>query len=78
MCSINSLCVIPCLSIPIGVVCALLLGALWLSPFIEQPSTPGDPLAVGLFALAALLELVAEPLWVMGQLQQYVTVKVQP
>ncbi len=66
----------PRLSIPIGVVCALLFGLLWTHPLLEQPTIAGYPLAVGLFALAALLELTAEPLWIMGQLQQYVTLKV--
>ncbi len=47
-----------------------------MSPLLEQPAIAGDPLAVGLFALAALLELTAEPLYIMGQLQQYVTLKV--
>ena len=57
-------------------VCSLLFGLLWVSPLLEQPAIAGDPLAVGLFALAALLELTAEPLYIMGQLQQYVTLKV--
>ena len=37
---------------------------------------PGDPIGVVVFALAAIMELTAEPLWVMGQINQYVTLKV--
>lgn len=62
--------------VPIGVLCSMLFGLLWVSPLIEQPAVPGDPAAVCVFALAALLELMAEPLWVLGQLQQYVSLKV--
>ncbi|MCG8625498.1 MAG: oligosaccharide translocation protein RFT1, partial [Proteobacteria bacterium] len=54
----------------------VLLAFLWLSPFLEQPSLPGDPMGVVIFALAALVELTAEPLFIMGQLNQYVTLKV--
>ena len=54
----------------------MLLALLWLSPFLEQPSLPGDPMGVVIFALAAVVELTAEPLWIMGQLNQYVTLKV--
>jgi len=43
---------------------------------LEQPLTPGDPIAVAVFALSALTELTAEPLWVLGQAHQYVTLKV--
>ena len=38
----------------------------------------GDPVAVGVFSLAAVLELLAEPWWVLGQAQHYVTLKVVP
>ena len=65
-------------SVPIGVLFSVLFGLLWVSPLIEQPAVSGDPLGVCLFALAALMELTVEPLWVMGQLQQYVTLKVGP
>ena len=54
----------------------MLLALLWLSPFLEQPSLPGDFMGVVIFALAAVVELTAEPLWIMGQLNQYVTLKV--
>ena len=54
---------------------SVLLSFLWLSPFLEQPSVPGDPIGVVVFALAAIMELTAEPLWVMGQINQYVTLK---
>ena len=63
-------------SIPIGLVASLLLGLLWLSPLLEQPSVPGDPVGVAVFALAAVIELSAEPFWIMGQINQYVTLKV--
>jgi hypothetical protein len=33
-------------------------------------------MGVVVFALAAVIELTAEPLWIMGQLNQYVTLKV--
>ena len=62
--------------IPLGILSSLLLCALWVSPFIEQPSIKGDPLGVLVFGAAALIELMAEPLWVLGQLHQYVSLKV--
>lgn len=63
-------------SVPIGMATSLLLALLWLSPFLEQPTVPGDPVGVAVFALAAIIELTAEPLWVMGQIHQYVSLKV--
>ena len=43
---------------------------------MEQPTVAGDPVGVAVFALAAVMELTAEPLWVMGQIHQYVSLKV--
>ena len=63
--------------VPLGVVSSLLLGVVWLSPYIEQPTNvAGDKYGVVLFGLAAVLELTAEPLWVWAQLQQHVSLKV--
>lgn len=74
MCVSLSLCVY--VRVPVGVLFSLIFGLLWVSPLIEQPMVPGDPVAVFVFAMAALLELTAEPLWVMSQLNQYVSLKV--
>ena len=63
-------------SLPLGLLCSVALCALWLSPWIEQPLVSGDPLGVVTFALAAILELLVEPLWLLAQLKQYVTLKV--
>ena len=70
-------CVLFCFpSLPLGLISSLLLSILWLSPLLEQPPIPGDPLAVAMFALSALAELTAEPLWVLGQAHQYIALKV--
>ena len=63
-------------SLPLGLISSLLLSFLWLSPLLEQPPIPGDRLAVAMFALSALTELTAEPLWVLGQAHQYIALKV--
>lgn len=64
--------------LPLGVLWASLLVCVWLW-LLEVP----DPLtiphygpAVGLFALAALQELLAEPLWVLAQAHMFVRLKV--
>lgn len=62
--------------VPLGVVSSVLLGVVWLSPYLEQPLIEGNRYGVMVFGLAAVLELAAEPLWVMAQLQQYVSLKV--
>uniref|UniRef100_A0A8C8D171 Protein RFT1 homolog n=1 Tax=Oncorhynchus tshawytscha TaxID=74940 RepID=A0A8C8D171_ONCTS len=66
------------LTLPLGVLWASLLVCVWLW-LLEVP----DPLtiphygpAVGLFALAALQELLAEPLWVLAQAHMFVRLKV--
>ncbi|XP_055725365.1 protein RFT1 homolog [Salvelinus fontinalis] len=66
------------LTMPLGVLWASLLVCVWLW-LLEVP----DPLtiphygpAVGLFALAALQELLAEPLWVLAQAHMFVRLKV--
>ena len=63
--------------IPLGVVSALLLGVVWLSPYLEQPEVEGDGYGVVVFGVAAVIELTAEPLWVMAQLNQYISLKVR-
>lgn len=62
--------------IPLGLVASLVLGVVWVSPYLEQPGVAWDGYGVVVFGLAAVVELTAEPLWVMAQLQQYVSLKV--
>ncbi len=62
--------------IPLGVVLSVVLGVVWLSPYLEQPTVAGDAYGVVVFGLSAVIELSAEPLWVMAQLQRHVTLKV--
>ena len=57
-------------------VLSVLVGVVWLSPYIEQPQVAGDGYGVLMFGLAAVMELTAEPLWVWAQLQQHVSLKV--
>lgn len=59
-----------------GVASSLLLGVVWLSPYLKQPSVAGDGYGVVLFGVAAVIELTAEPLWVMAQINQYISLKV--
>lgn len=63
-------------SIPIGIVWAGLLSLFWLSPIIQQPNASWDRTGVLLFALCSLVELAAEPLWVLAQLHRFVAIKV--
>lgn len=65
-----------CPRIPLGVVSALFLGVIWLSPYLEQPEVEGDGYGVLVFGVAAVIELMAEPLWVMAQINQYISLKV--
>ncbi len=58
-------------------VSALFLGVVWLSPYLEQPAVPGDGYGVLVFGMAAVMELTVEPLWVMAQINQYVSLKVR-
>ncbi|XP_065912317.1 man(5)GlcNAc(2)-PP-dolichol translocation protein RFT1-like [Dysidea avara] len=66
------------ISVPIGMCCCLALGLLWLSPSIMAQPDDGSSYTKGvmLFCVATLLELLTEPLWILGQAHQYVTTKV--
>ncbi|XP_064154766.1 protein RFT1 homolog [Anguilla rostrata] len=66
------------LAVPLGVLWASVLGCVWLW-LLEAPDPQAIPHygpAVGLFALAALQELLAEPLWVLAQAHMFVRLKV--
>ncbi|XP_061114253.1 protein RFT1 homolog [Conger conger] len=66
------------LTVPLGVLWASVLGCVWLW-LLEAPDPQAIPHygpAVGLFALAALQELLAEPLWVLAQAHMFVRLKV--
>ncbi|XP_036389755.1 protein RFT1 homolog [Megalops cyprinoides] len=66
------------LTVPLGVLWALVLGCVWLW-LLEAPDPQAIPHygpAVGLFAMAALQELLAEPLWVLAQAHMFVRLKV--
>ena len=67
----------PLFSPVLGLVTSCLVSALWLSPFLKQPNVPHDVIGVALFALSAIIELLAEPLWVLSQTHSYVKLKVQ-
>ncbi|KAM3877563.1 man(5)GlcNAc(2)-PP-dolichol translocation protein RFT1 [Diretmus argenteus] len=66
------------LTLPLGVVWSSLLVCVWLWLLeIPDPHTiPHYGPAVGMFALAALQELLAEPLWVLAQAHMFVRLKV--
>jgi len=59
--------------------CCLGLGLLWLSPSVMAQPDDGSSYTRGvvLFCVATLLELLTEPLWILGQAHQYVTTKVR-
>lgn len=61
---------------PIGGVIAVLLSLLWVSPLLQQPDLPGGWVGVACFATSALIELCVEPLWVLAQLTQHISIKV--
>ncbi|KAI1892741.1 hypothetical protein AGOR_G00136660 [Albula goreensis] len=66
------------LTVPLGVLWASVLGCVWLW-LLEAPDPQAIPHygpAVCLFALAALQELLAEPLWVLAQAHMFVRLKV--
>ncbi|KAJ8370549.1 hypothetical protein SKAU_G00105770 [Synaphobranchus kaupii] len=66
------------LTVPLGVLWASVLGCVWLW-LLEAPDPQAIPYygpAVVLFALAALQELLAEPLWVLAQAHMFVRLKV--
>ena len=58
-------------------VCGLVLSLIWVSPLLEQPVLPWYQMGVASYYISSLIELLAEPLWVMGQMHQYVTIKVR-
>ncbi|XP_071375133.1 man(5)GlcNAc(2)-PP-dolichol translocation protein RFT1 [Centroberyx affinis] len=66
------------LTLPLGVVWASLLVCVWLWLLeVPDPQTiPHYGPAVGMFALAAVQELLAEPLWVLAQAHMFVRLKV--
>lgn len=59
-----------------GIVWATLLSLLWISPLLQQPDMHGDWIGVACFTISALIELCVEPLWVLAQLTQHVSIKV--
>ncbi|XP_029908462.1 protein RFT1 homolog [Myripristis murdjan] len=66
------------LTLPLGVAWASLLVCVWLWLLeVPDPRTiPHYGPAVGMFALAAVQELLAEPLWVLAQAHMFVRLKV--
>lgn len=66
------------LTLPLGVLWALLLACVWLW-LLEVPDPHAVPYygpAVVLFALSGVQELLAEPLWVLAQAHMFVRLKV--
>ncbi|KAM4587771.1 man(5)GlcNAc(2)-PP-dolichol translocation protein RFT1 [Odontesthes bonariensis] len=66
------------LTVPLGVLWAILLGGVWLW-LLEVPDAQIVPYygpAVVLFALSGVQELLAEPLWVLAQAHMFVRLKV--
>ena len=59
-----------------GVVSGSLLSLLWISPLLQQPDIPWDKAGVIIYFICALIELTSEPLWVLAQVHQHITVKV--
>ena len=64
---LHVLTLLPPFSPVLGLVTSCLVSLLWLSPLLKQPNVPYDVIGVALFSVSAITELVAEPLWVMGQ-----------
>jgi oligosaccharide translocation protein RFT1 len=63
-------------SVPVGGACAMILSFIWVSPLLRQPDVPWDWVGVASYSLASLIELMAEPLWVLSQLTHHVSIKV--
>lgn len=61
--------------IPVGAVTAGVLGVVWTWA-LEVPDLPGYGPAVAAYALSAVIELLVEPLWVVGQINLYFKLKV--
>lgn len=61
-----------------GIICAAVLSFIWSTQLeVPDPSViPHYHLAVLLFALASVIELLAEPLWVLGQALLFVKLQV--
>lgn len=66
------------LTLPLGILwsCLLVCVWLWLLEIPDPQTIPNYGPAVMLFALAALQELLAEPLWVLAQAHMFVRLKV--
>ncbi|XP_011674796.1 protein RFT1 homolog isoform X2 [Strongylocentrotus purpuratus] len=65
-------------SLPLGVVCATILSYVWIA-LLSQPDpniVPHYNTSVLVFAFSAVIELVAEPFWVVGQAMLFVRLKV--
>jgi oligosaccharide translocation protein RFT1 len=66
-------------SVPICLVFSILLASIWAA-YLEQPDPAVIPhyhVAVIAFALSALIEMVAEPLYITAQILLYVRLKVR-
>lgn len=63
------------LTVPVGLATAAVLGVVW-TQLLTRPDSEVYIPAVAAFALSAVIELTAEPLWILGQLQLYVRLKV--
>ncbi|KAK6473837.1 protein RFT1-like protein [Huso huso] len=66
------------LTVPVGALWSVLLGWVWLC-LLEVPDPAGTPhyeVGVLLFGLSAVVELLAEPLWVLAQAHMFVRLKV--
>jgi oligosaccharide translocation protein RFT1 len=63
------------LAVPVGITTAGILGTIWVS-LLTRPDTDVYTPAVAAFALSAVIELTAEPLWILGQMQLYIRLKV--
>lgn len=66
------------ISLPLGIISGAVFGFVW-STQLETPDPEVIPhyhLAVLIFATSAVLELLAEPLWVLGQAFLFVKLKV--
>lgn len=65
-------------SLPVGVVCASILSYVWIA-LLTPPNpeiVPNYSSACLVFAFSAVVELVAEPFWVVGQAMLFVRLKV--
>ena len=63
-------------SLPLGLLSSGVLAAFWLSPAIAQPDIAYDAVGVATFCIAAVTELLAEPLWILAQIHHYSSLKV--